>query len=727
MTKSGVGTTTTINQQQQSNMNGQVNTSIAQATSPEIPIWVSDRKKWVTGISKKTTINDIIYAILKHCHINCEYEYINDYVLVEIMFSLTNDQSSLNEPHQQQNFTINSERVLKGNSKVYKYLSKWIENANKLILKVKKCELVQINDDIIHNGLNASLSSESSAATENHINNTTLDTTLTGVSNTNTITKFFKKLANVNNNSNASSNSNVSSLNKANLNNSTVSNKQIIKYVDVKLPTQQQQPTTSTQPQTNQNMIANGFSQSTLTRVNKAGIVPIASLNQQPNKIPNEYELDYDQPIVQQQKGNDVQLPYKQYDPTLQKTLIISNILDKDKKLNQQFERVKLLDELIKEAEKTLVINENYYLSNQQFIEEHNKQTKGASAAQKLSSTSASNLKLLQSDLNLNDIYSCFPEMYTHGSNEVEEFQLMCTKLLSLDDNVHQQKQLLNKLETDIQKELMSNNTNINSNNNNDNLDDLLQVSSSLVETPETAKLKKEVTLSREQTRVQCKELHDLDLRMRQNESILVNKENELKNLLEELYLHEVYLDSVSGNNNETNINNSTNSASLSYIQKPAIQTTTHAATNSKLKTLASTGNNNNNNNALSSSSTSTSSTSSASLTPPINENLINKSSVSAICTIISQQQQQKQQQISPLTPPPLPASLPPSHINIPNGSNNNNNNNNGNTNGKSNDHCDNDSGISSMSSENEANLMHHSKQLPQYIQIQKSVMETLV
>ena len=60
-------------------------------------------------------------------------------------------------------------------------------------------------------------------------------------------------------------------------------------------------------------------------------------------------------------------------------------------------------------------------------------------------------------------------------------------------------------------------------NNENENLDDLLQISS-LLETPETVKLKKEVTQSREQTRVQCKELHDLDLRMRQNESVLVHK-----------------------------------------------------------------------------------------------------------------------------------------------------------------------------------------------------------
>jgi hypothetical protein len=624
MTKSGVGTTTIIPQQQQHQQQ--------QQSSPEIPIWVSDRKKWVTGISKKTTINDIIYAILKQCHINCDYEYINDYVLVEIMYSLTTNEQQQQNLNESNNFTINSERVLKGNSKVYKYLNKWIENSNKLILKVKKCEIIQINE------FNESISS-----TNNEILDTTLTTT--GVSNTNTITKFFKKLTNVNNQQQQQQHQN----NSINLNNSSLSNnKQITRYIDVKLPQQQQQQ------------------QTTLTR-------KPSSSNQQ-----------------QEQQKDDIQLPYKQYDPTLQKTLIVSNILDKDKKLNQQFERVKLLDELIKEAEKTLIINENYYLSNQQFIEEQQHKTQPANNNNK------------QSNLNLNDVYSCFPEMYTHCSNEVEEFQIMCSKLFNLDDNVNLQKQLLNKLESEVQKELIINPTAT----NNENLDDLLQTSSNLIETPETVKLKKEVNQSREQTRVQCKELHDLDLRMRQNESVLNHKENELKNLLEELYLHEIYLDSV-GNNEQQQ-----QQQQLSYVQKTATLTATQAAKNSKLKTLAQ-----QTNELLSSSM---SSTSSASLTPPINEHLINKSSISSINTIISPK------------PPPLPTSQPPTQIPIIKTTQSSSQ---AQTNVKTNDHCDNDSGISSMSSENDANLMHN--KIPQYIQLQqqqqqqqqsaKSVMETLV
>jgi len=97
---------------------------------------------------------------------------------------------------------------------------------------------------------------------------------------------------------------------------------------------------------------------------------------------------------------------------------------------------------------------------------------------------------------------------------------------------------------------------------------------------------------------------------MRQNESVLNHKENELKNLLEELYLHEIYLDSV---NNETQ-QQQQQQQKLSYVQKTATLTATQAAKNSKLKTLAQST-------ELLSSSITSSTTSSASLTPPINEN----------------------------------------------------------------------------------------------------------
>ena len=116
MTKSGIGT-----QQQQpqqvssapSPANGQSGTSTTTTSASlianaEIPIWVADKKKWVTGISKKTTINDLIFAILKQCQIvgasggkpgepthAAQSDLItNQYVLVEYQFEPNTNSNS---------------------------------------------------------------------------------------------------------------------------------------------------------------------------------------------------------------------------------------------------------------------------------------------------------------------------------------------------------------------------------------------------------------------------------------------------------------------------------------------------------------------------------------------------------------------------------------------------------------------------------------------------------
>ncbi len=203
----------------------------------------------------------------------------------------------------------------------------------------------------------------------------------------------------------------------------------------------------------------------------------------------------------------------------------------------------------------------------------------------------------IQTQLTLNDVYSTFPEMYTQSKDDVQEFYELCLKLLSLDDHLTTERNKLQKTENDLQMEL-----------------NMVDINNSSQNTPETMKLKNDIYQSREQTRVQCKELHDLDLRMRHNDSLLINKEFELKQLLEELYLYELDDLKLSPSSNE-------NSKTELLIHQ-----------NSKLKAL------------------------------------IN----------ISPKQQQSQ----------------------------------------SNDHCDNDSGISSMSSENTENQLNSQ---------QKSVMETLV
>jgi hypothetical protein len=291
MTKSGIGTTLSPLPQSQSSTTTITSTTQQQhqLNMREIPIWVNDKKKWVTGISKKTTIDDIVYAILKQCNINCDYEtIINDYVLFEILYDQPN--------------TILSERILKGSSKVYKYLSKWLEQTNKFLLKVKKCEYYTTTADT---------TTTTTTDNNNSTNRLTPACSDTLGHNNGSLSKLFKKLT---------VNTSIPAVSQMQMSQQQQSNTaQLLRYVDVKLPTCASQVQSGKQ--------------------SKSG--------NQDTRTPT---------------GDHQQLPYKQYDPTLQKSLIISNIMDKDRKLSQQFERVKLLDELVKEAEKISQLNDATYL-----------------------------------------------------------------------------------------------------------------------------------------------------------------------------------------------------------------------------------------------------------------------------------------------------------------------------------------------------------------------------
>lgn len=150
--------------------------------------------------------------------------------------------------------------------------------------------------------------------------------------------------------------------------------------------------------------------------------------------------------------------------------------------------------------------------------------------------------------IDLNDIYCYFPEMSTHQLNEVQDFTQMCAKLFQLDETIQTQKQVLSNLEFDLQREL----TNPNQQQQHQHQQHhqhptcMSPVPAATVsETPETAELRKEVTLSREQTRLQCKQLHDLDAKIRSNEQSLMIREQQLQQLLEELYIQEIYADNA--------------------------------------------------------------------------------------------------------------------------------------------------------------------------------------
>lgn len=237
--------------------------------------------------------------------------------------------------------------------------------------------------------------------------------------------------------------------------------------------------------------------------------------------------------------------------------------MERESRLKQQKERFQIIDEMIKETEKKYKNQSNQLLDGG-----------GATASpgsispqpqpQPQQQQQAANL--LQQQLNLkqlnlidlNDIYCHFPEMCTHNLTEVEDFQRMCCQLFQLDEIIKNQKQVLTNLELDLQRELNANslssaaNTAASSiavtypiNNTAANVCVSATSPTNVVESPETVELRKEVNASREQTRLQCKQLHDLDAKMRLNEQNLMMREQQYQQLLEELYIQEIYADNA--------------------------------------------------------------------------------------------------------------------------------------------------------------------------------------
>ncbi len=174
MTKSGIGTLEHPTMSTNTTTNTPSTPSASQSHTPtppvsssalianaEIPIWVADKKKWVTGISKKTTINDLIFAILKQCQIapqskaqlhNEADPLSSQYVLVEYNFEPTiNNNHTLQDAHEQQ-VILTSQRILNGDSKVYKFLAKWsfsgqhpAQQQNNLMLKILQKQVYEEN------------------------------------------------------------------------------------------------------------------------------------------------------------------------------------------------------------------------------------------------------------------------------------------------------------------------------------------------------------------------------------------------------------------------------------------------------------------------------------------------------------------------------------------------------------------------------------------------------
>jgi hypothetical protein len=87
----------------------------------EIPVWVNGKRKWVTGITKKTTFDDLIYALLIQAELlkssditNSSSNNITGYAIAECIQSTPSSSES-----------VITQRILKGRTKVIKAHKSW--------------------------------------------------------------------------------------------------------------------------------------------------------------------------------------------------------------------------------------------------------------------------------------------------------------------------------------------------------------------------------------------------------------------------------------------------------------------------------------------------------------------------------------------------------------------------------------------------------------------------
>ena len=96
----------------------------------QIPVWVHGKRKWVTGITKKTTFDDLIYALLAQADLlkvsgitNLSSNSITGYAIAECI-QLTASSSSSNTNDSEPPSLI-TQRIIKGRGKVIKAYKNW--------------------------------------------------------------------------------------------------------------------------------------------------------------------------------------------------------------------------------------------------------------------------------------------------------------------------------------------------------------------------------------------------------------------------------------------------------------------------------------------------------------------------------------------------------------------------------------------------------------------------
>ncbi|CAF1525093.1 unnamed protein product, partial [Didymodactylos carnosus] len=90
----------------------------------EIPVWVQGKRKWVTGITKKTTFDDLIYALLQQADLLTNNNGISGFAIAECIQIVSSSLSSKdNTPSI--NDSLVTQRIIKGRLKVMKSFKNW--------------------------------------------------------------------------------------------------------------------------------------------------------------------------------------------------------------------------------------------------------------------------------------------------------------------------------------------------------------------------------------------------------------------------------------------------------------------------------------------------------------------------------------------------------------------------------------------------------------------------
>ncbi|CAF3103018.1 unnamed protein product [Rotaria sp. Silwood2] len=104
------------------NLKNMSNSLDANELTLEIPVWVNGKRKWVTGITKKTTFDDLIYALLAQADLlkpsditNSSSNNITGYAIAECIQS-----TSSSSPE-----SVITQHIFKGRSKVIKAYKTW--------------------------------------------------------------------------------------------------------------------------------------------------------------------------------------------------------------------------------------------------------------------------------------------------------------------------------------------------------------------------------------------------------------------------------------------------------------------------------------------------------------------------------------------------------------------------------------------------------------------------